>query len=382
MSAIGIACHSSFGGSVVVATELSNVLAERGHQVHVFAAEAPPRLELRAKGISFHQIKSPLHPLFPSGEYALALASQIAQVAHAAGLEVMHVHYGIPHATSAMLAQQMLGRRALKTVTTLHGTDVLTLGLDPAFFGVLRHSILHCDAVTVPSAYLKVMAEQNFSWPRDKAPIEVIANSVDVKRFRPAPTKDWERLASLFPAASFSPMPKVLIHNSNFRSLKRTDEVVRIFARVSEQVPSLLVFIGDGPDRAETQALVAQLKLERSVCFMGEQADVPWLLQSSDVFILPSETESFGLAALEALSCGVPVVATAVGGLPELISDATTGFLHAVGEVEAMSRSVVKLLRDDGLRAQFAAAARARVEQTWQRGPMVDRYEALYRSLQ
>ena len=381
MSSIGIACHSNFGGSVVVATELGMSLAERGHQVHVFGADVPPRLDVKAQGVTFHQVTSPLHPLFPTGEYALALASKIAQVASSEGLEVMHVHYGIPHATSAMLARQMLGGHAFNIVTTLHGTDVLTLGIDPAFYGVLRHSVLQSDAVTVPSAYLKAMAEQNFAWPRSKAPIEVIANSVDVKRFRPTATKDWERLAALFPRASFSPMPRVMVHNSNFRALKKTDDVVRVFARVKEHVPCVLVLIGDGPERKATEALVAELKLTDSVCVLGEQSDVPWLLQSSDVFILPSETESFGLAALEALSCGVPVVATAVGGLPELIADGVTGYLHPVGDVEAMARSVVTVLRDDELHARLAAAARASVEKTWQRGPMVDRYEALYRSL-
>ena len=382
MSSIGIACHSNFGGSVVVATELGMALAERGHQVHVFGAQVPPRLDVKAPGVRFHQVTSPRHPLFPTGEYALAMASKIAQVASSDGLEVMHVHYGIPHATSAMLARQMLGGdTAFSIVTTLHGTDVLTLGIDPAFYGVLRHSVLQSDAVTVPSRYLKVMAEQNFAWPREKAPIEVIANSVDVKRFRPTAIKDWERLAALFPRASFSPMPKVLVHNSNFRALKKTDDVVRVFARVKEQVPCVLVLIGDGPERQATEALVAALSLTDSVCVLGEQSDVPWLLQSSDVFILPSETESFGLAALEAVSCGVPVVATAVGGLPELIEDGVTGFLHPVGDVEAMASSVAALFTDEVMHARLSTAARASVEKTWQRGPMVDRYEALYRSL-
>ena len=381
MSAIGIACHSSFGGSVVVATELGMSLAERGHQVHVFGVDVPPRLDVSAPGVAFHQVQIPLHPLFPTGEYALALASKMAEVASSEHLDVMHVHYGIPHATSAMLARQMLGGRPFSIVTTLHGTDVLTLGIDPSFYGVLRYSVLQSDAVTVPSRYLKVMAEQNFAWPEKKTPVQVISNSVDVKRFRPAAVKDWERLAALFPRASFSPMPKVLMHNSNFRALKKTDDVVRVFARVHEQVPSVLVMIGDGPERRENEALIATLGLTDSVCLLGEQADVAWLLQSSDVFILPSQTESFGLAALEALSCGLPVVATAVGGLPELISHGVTGYLHPVSDFEAMARSVVALFRDDALHARVSAAARSSVEKTWQRGPMVDRYEALYRSL-
>ncbi len=379
MSAIGIACHSNFGGSVVVATELAMALAERAHQVHVFAAEVPPRFDANAKGITFHPVKSPQHPLFPTGEYTLALASSIADVGARTRLDVMHVHYGIPHATSAVLARQMLG--SLKIVTTLHGTDVLTLGLEPAFHSVLRHSILQSDAVTVPSRYLKVMAEKNFAWPSGKAPVRVVGNSVDVQRFRPAATKDWERLAALFPRAPFSPMPKVLVHNSNFRALKRVDDVVRVFDAVHRQVASVLLLIGDGPERAGTEALIAQLGLTDSVCMLGEQSDVPWLLQSSDVFILPSETESFGLAALEALACGVPVVATNVGGFSELVNDGVTGHLHAVGDVEAMAGSVVALFRDDAMRARFSAAARREVEQRWQRGPMIDQYEAVYRSL-
>ena len=377
---IGMVCHSNFGGSVVVATELAMSLSERGHELHVFAADVPPRLDTNRPGITFHQVASPLHPLFPTGEYALALASTLTEAARKTRLDVLHVHYGIPHATSAMLAKQMLGLSGPKVVTTLHGTDVLTLGMEPSFHVVLRHSILQADAVTVPSRYLKAMTERNFAWPASAPVIQVVGNSVDAQRFKPAATKDWERLAALFPRASFSPMPKVLIHNSNFRSLKRTEDVVRVFARAKEQVPAILVLVGDGPERAPTEALIAKLALSDSVCLLGERADVPWLLQSSDVFVLPSETESYGLAALEALSCGVPVVATSVGGLPELIADGSTGFLHDVGDIEAMSRSVVNVLRDDSLRARLGANARRAVEQTWQRGPMVDRYEAVYRS--
>jgi len=366
---------------VVVATELASALAERGHQVHVFAAEVPPRFDVNAAGLHFHLVKSPTHPLFPSGEYTLALASAIADVGAKTQLSVVHAHYGIPHSTGAVLAKQILGTRAPKVVTTLHGTDVLTLGLAPEFHSVLRYSILQSDAVTVPSRYLKVMAERNFAWPADQTPVRVIGNSVDVQRFRPVATKNWERLAALFPRASFSTLPKVLVHNSNFRALKRLGDVVEVFARVQREVPSVLLVIGDGPERAATEALVAKLGLSDSVSLVGEQADVAWLLQCSDVFILPSETESFGLAALEALSCGVPVIATSVGGLPELVADGVTGFLHPVGEVGAMARSVVTLFGDDAMRARFSAEARSQVEQRWQRGPMIDQYEAVYRSL-
>lgn len=381
MSTIGIACHSHFGGSVVVATELALALGERGHSVHVFAAQVPPRLAPHAQGITFHQVESPVHPLFPAGEYALALASKIVEVCRAAALEIVHVHYGIPHATSAVLARQILGSGTLKLVSTLHGTDVLTLGMEPAFFEVLRYSIMQSDAVTVPSQYLKRMTEQRFAWPTEARPIQVIANSVDAQRFHPTPAKDWERLAALLPSASFSPLPKVLVHNSNFRALKRTEDVIRVFAAVRAQVASVLVLMGDGPTRAATMALSQQLGLTEWVAFVGEQTEVPWLLQSSDVFLLPSEIESFGLAALEALSCGVPVVATSVGGLPELVQDGVTGFLHSMGDIEGLARSVVRLFRDDAMHGRLSAAARRDAEQTWQREPMVDRYESLYRSL-
>ncbi len=377
---IGIASHSNFGGSVVVATELGMALAERGHEVHYFSSQVPPRLDVNAPLITFHQVKSPEHPLFPSGEQAIALSSKIIEVAHSARLDVMHVHYGIPHAISAFLAQQVLGERAPRVVTTLHGTDVLTLGVDPAFFTTLRHAIVQSDAVTVPSQYLKGMAEKNFAWPSSRGSIQVIGNSVDVHRFRPVAAKNWERLAALLPNASFTPMPKVLTHNSNFRPLKRIDDVVKVFAKVRAQVPAVLLLIGDGPERAAITQQVASLGLTDSVSFVGEQDDVQWLLQSSDVFILPSQTESFGLAALEALSCGVPVVATSTGGLPELIKDGVTGSLHRVGDAGAMASSVTRLFTDEGLRARWSAAARASVEEKWQRGPMVDRYEAVYRS--
>ncbi len=376
---VGLACHAQFGGSVVVATELAIALAERGHEVHVFASDVPPRLDVRAPRVHFHAVQTPPHPLFPSGEYGLALASKITDVARAAPFDVMHVHYGIPHATSAFLAKTMLAAEhsRLRVVVTLHGTDVMTLGVDPAFHPVLRHSVLQADAVTVPSKYLKHLAEANFAWPADHPRIHVVGNSVDTRRFHAATDATPDGVRSLF---GHGPgQRKVLVHNSNFRALKRTEDVVRVFAQVRQQVPALLLFIGDGPTRPATEALANQFGLGDVTRFVGSRSDIAPLLQMSDVFMMPSEAESFGLAALEALACGVPVVATRVGGLPELLTDGVTGFLHDVGDVDGMSRSVVKLLQNDDVRRQFSTAARADVEARWRREPMVDQYEAVYR---
>ncbi len=365
---IGLTCHANFGGSGVIATELGLALAARGHEVHFICAHAPPRL-VEAPHVTLHEVPNPTHPLFPHGEFTLALASRLAEVSAQYALELLHVHYAIPLATSALLARELLGPRAPKLVTTVHGTDVLTLGLEPAFRPLVRQALLHSDLVTAPSRFLARVAHDELDL--GATAVEVLSNFVDTARFSPGP---GHRETFGFPEVP----PKLLCHNSNFRSLKRVQDVVRIFARVRQQTPCGLLLIGDGPERPSVEALVQAEGLAPWVRFLGEQRDILEALRSSDVFLLPSEVESFGLAAVEAMSCGVPVVASAAGGLPEVIADGVTGFLHPVGDLASMAQSTARLLQDSALHERTSTAARAWCLSRWQREPIVDAWEALY----
>lgn len=377
---IGMTCHSTVGGSAIVASELGAELARRGHAVHFIGARPPPRLDLHARGVHFHAVTAPSHPVFEDGQYALALASRMADVSRRESLDLLHVHYAIPHAVSAQLARRILCGGAPRIVTTLHGTDVTSIGQDPAFLPVTRLAVLESDAVTVPSAFLRSAAIEGLSLPASRE-VEVIPNFLDTARYAPA-APDWALLSELFGALwNAAAHPRVLLHNSNFRPLKRVPEVVRIFEAVRRRVPSVLVLIGDGPDRAEVERLIDALKLRDSVRLLGEKSEFVPLLQSADVFLLPSESESFGLAGLEALGCGVPVIGTRVGGIPEVVSDNQTGFLHPVGDINRMAENVIRALTDPGLHARLSAAARASVEKSFRREPIVDRYLKLYTRL-
>lgn len=345
---IGLVCHATLGGSGVIATELAEQLVARGHEVHVISSAKPPRL-LKAQ---LHLVKAPKHELFPGGEYTLALATKLAELSPS--LDVIHVHYAIPHAASAYLASRL--SPGPKHVTTLHGTDVLTLGRDPALHPVLKLAIGAGDAVTTPTKWLAEEAARTFG-----VRAEVIGNFVDTEHFRPGGKRT-----------------RTLIHHSNFRPLKRVEDVVRIFAEVVKQVPDArLTLVGDGPTRPEVERLARGLP----VTFAGEQLDVAPLLRDAAVFLFPSETESFGLAALEALSSGVPVIASRTGGLPELIDDGVNGYLQPVGDVAGMAARAVELLTDDAKQTRLASAARATAEARWRPEPHVARYEALYRRL-
>lgn len=360
---LGIACHASFGGSGVIATELALALAAHGHQVHLVAAHAPPRLPpALPERLTFHAVGSPVHPLFPHGEFTLALASALAELAPR--LDVLHVHYAIPLATSALLACELAGPRAPRLVTTVHGTDVLTIGQERAFRPLVKQALERSALVTAPSAWLAHQAVQGFGLDRA---VEVVPNFVDLERFRPRQARPGR--------------PPRLTHNSNFRALKRVQDVVEVFDRVRRVVPCELELLGDGPERPAVEAHVRALGLQGQVRFAGETTDVAPHLQASDVFLLPSEVESFGLAALEAMSCGVPVVASAVGGVPEVVRDGVTGFLHPVGDVEAMAASTLRLLQDRALHESMAREARSWCTAHWQRAPVVARWEALYRTL-
>lgn len=356
---IGLSCHSNLGGSAVIATELGLELARRGHEVHFICASAPPRL-VETKNVTLHEVKSPIHPLLPHGDFTLALASRLAEVTRAHRLELLHVHYALPLATSALLARGLLGTTAPRLITTVHGTDVLTLGLEPAFKPLVRQALLGADCVTAPSKFLAEAAQRDLEL--GGAPVEVVSNFVDTARFTPGSASNV----------------RVLTHSSNFRQVKRIQDVVRIFARVRERVPCELVLIGEGPERPAIEALITQLNLKPFVRMAGEQREVTSLLQHSSVFLLPSQVESFGLAALEAMSCGVPVVASDVGGIPEVITHGATGFLHPVGDIEAMAQSVLRLLQDAALHRRMSSAAREACLERWQVGPIVDAWEALY----
>lgn len=380
---VGIICYPTYGGSGIIATEIGAALAARGHRVHVVSYDVPARWEARAANLFFHAVEVRDYPLFPHAQYALALASRLVDVARWERLDLLHVHYAVPHATSAYLARQVLGPGAPKVITTLHGTDITLVGSDPTYLPITRFSILASDLVTAPSEYLRAASRERLDLPAE-APIEVIPNFVDTARFAPAARRDRARLCPLFSRAGAAAQAlcdasRVLVHISNFRALKRVGDVVEVFARVAAQTPAVLVMVGDGPDRVAAEARVRERGLAERVTFVGKQENFVDWLPHADAFLLPSETESFGLAALEALSCGVPVVASAVGGLPEVVADGECGFLHPVGAVADMAASVLRLFTDGALHARLAAAARARALARFRMEPAIDRYEAAYR---
>ena len=373
---IGVACYPSVGGSGIVATEIGLGLAGRGHDVHFIAYDVPARLAPHLHRATFHRVVWQDYPLLNLCPYPLALATKLAEVSTAHRLDLLHVHYATPHATSAFLARQLLGHRSPRIIITLHGTDITLVGRDPALLPVTRLSLLHSDALAVPSEYLRQAAHVELSLPT-ALPIEVIPNFVDADYFRPAPRRPEvlrERLG--LPAGA---PPPLLVHVSNFRPLKRVDDAVRILAAVRREIPAVLALVGDGPERPRAEALARELGLADVVRFLGAQLDFRDVLQQADAFLLPSETEGFGLAALEALACGVPVVGSRVGGLPEVVADGQTGFLCPPGDVPAMAAAVLRLLGDPELQRTMARAARESVERKWRREPLLDRWEAYYR---
>jgi N-acetyl-alpha-D-glucosaminyl L-malate synthase BshA len=363
---IGVACFSTFGGSGVIASEIGMAMARRGHHVVFFSDQPPARLDLSCPGISFHPVAALNYPVPAQSSYAVSLAAEMVEVAQTEKLDLLHVHYAVPHAFGAHLARQVLGAIAPKILTTLHGTDVTRIGADPKFTSLVRFAVLAGDGITAPSHWLAEEAHRQLDLPRESR-IEVIPNFVDTGRFCPAGEAPVAR--------------RVVTHVSNFRLLKRVEDVVRIFARVRGEMPAKLHLAGDGPERSHVEALVSLLGLADDVTFFGERVDVAKILQESDVFLLPSETESFGLGALEAMACGVPVVASNVGGLPEVVRDGETGFLASVGNIEAMAKHVRDLLADPDLHARMSRAARTRAEEHFQLEPAVDRYQAVYRRL-
>lgn len=369
---IGITCYPTYGGSGAVATELGLALARRGHQVHFICYASPFRLRSFMEGVFFHEVDvTGTYPLLEYYPYSLALAAKQHEVALRERLDVLHVHYAVPHATAAFLAHEMLeDRHALRVVTTLHGTDITLVGQARSFFTVTRFSIERSDAVTAVSQYLREETYRAFGCTGCE--IEVIPNFVNLEEYYPAAER--RRPAFVPPGA------KVLMHISNFRPVKRVVEVVRIFARVRREVPAVLVMVGDGPQRPEAEAEAERLGVSREVLCLGKLDTVADLLRSADLFLLPSASESFGVAALEAMACGVPVVASRVGGLPEVIVHGETGALLPPDDTAGMAAEAVAILSDHGRweRLRRGAAERARLFST---DRIVPQYEQLYERL-
>ena len=371
---IGITCYPTYGGSGVVATELGIELAAAGHEVHFISYSQPFRLSGRDDGIFYHEVPVSSYPLFEFPPYDLALASRMAEVAEFCNLDLLHVHYAIPHSVSALLARQMLAARGRKLpfVTTLHGTDITLVGLDRSYLPITRYSIQESDGVTSISRYLKEKTIADFDISR---PIEVIPNFVNCDVYTPIAEDELrERARSKFASSGEA----ILIHLSNFRPVKRVVDVVKVFAQVVREVPAQLILVGDGPDRSAAEWLAHDLKINDRVHFLGKQDRVNELLPLADLMILPSSMESFGLAALEAMACKVPAIATRVGGVPELVEDGVNGLLFPVGNVDAMAAGTISLLKDRARLDAMRDAARKDAQKRFCASLVIPRYVKFY----
>ncbi len=372
---IGITCYPTYGGSGVVATELGKSLAERGHEIHFVSSSLPFRLSHVAGNIFFHEVNVQSYPLFESPPYTLSLTSKMVDLAKHAGLDILHVHYAIPHATSAVTARQILASDGihLPVITTLHGTDITLIGQDPSFTPVVEWSIEESDGVTAVSNYLRQETYDHFDVEGD---IEVIPNFIDTDRFQRQDKGHFKQ--ALCPNGE-----KVIVHVSNFRPVKNAPQVVEIFHRVQQDVPSVkLLLVGDGPDRVPAERKARELGVYDDVRFLGKQDPIEEILSIADVFLMPSGSETFGLAALEAMACSVPTVVSDVGGLPELVNDGETGFLCPLDDLEAFTDRTRRLLTDDDLHASMAQAARDRAVNTFDIDRVVPLYEDYYQQVQ
>lgn len=368
---IAMICYPSYGGSGVVATELGKRLAERGHVVHFISYERPFKLDVFHENLFYHEVGVFDYPLFKFPPYSLALTGKIVEIAKWADLDVVHVHYAIPHTLSAHLAKQMLRDRRLPVVTTLHGTDITVVGHDEQFYDVTKFSIEVSDGVTAVSESLRRQTIEMFKIDRE---IRTIYNFVDPEEYKPVRCRELRR--------RFAPDDeKILVHVSNFRPVKRVHDVVEIFRRVNEKVPARLLLVGDGPDSPAAHNQVRELGLMERVRFLGKQERVVELLSMSDLFLLPSEKESFGLVALEAMACEVPVIASNAGGIPETVKDGETGFLFPVGRIEEMGAAAADILqkpeklREMGKRARFEAIKKFHIDD------IVSSYENYYENV-
>jgi len=364
---IGITCYPTYGGSGVVATELGKELANRGHDVHFISYALPIRLTMGDR-VHFHEVEVLTYPLFEYPPYDLVLATKMAEVMTRFDLDILHVHYAIPHSISAYLAKMMLSDRVVPFVTTLHGTDITLVGNDRSYLPITRFGIEKSDAVTAVSEYLRQRTVQEFQIERH---VEVVPNFVDCDVYGRATDRTLRKKFA-------SDEEGILIHISNFRPVKRVEDVLGIFARVRKQLKARLLMVGEGPERPKAEWLARTHGVSNDVIFVGKQSDMSDLLAISDVLLLPSELESFGLVALEAMACEVPVIATNVGGIPEVVRDGIDGFLHAVGDIDAMAQRCLSILADADLRRNLGRAARDRATREFCASKIVLRYEDLY----
>lgn len=377
---IGIVCFPSLGGSGIVATELAVDLSVRGHRVHVIASAPPSRTLPTCERLFLHEVPVPTHPALQYPPYALALAGTLVEVSSDHKLDIVHVHYAVPHATSAYLARQVLGAAAPRIVATLHGSDVTEIGSDPSLRATTRFSVVKADGVTVPSEFLKAEIYSKLGVPKERA-IEVIPNFVDTEHFSPIPLRDRSRFDALFASAGGDPEDRgapVLFHVSSFRPVKRVVDLVEVLAAVRGRMKARLMLVGDGPDRQRLMSRARELNVQQSVCLVGAHAEFVDYLRHADVFLLPSESESFGVAALEALSCGVPVVAYRVGGIPDVVVP-EVGRLVPPFDLKALAAATADILSDPSAREAMGRAARAHVTNHFRRVSAIDRYEDHYR---
>lgn len=352
---IGIVCYPTFGGSGVVATELGKALAEKGHKVHFITYSQPARLDFFSENLFYHEVSVSNYPLFDYPPYELALASKLVDVVKYEELDILHVHYAIPHASAAYMARQILASNGIHIpfITTLHGTDITLVGKDITYKPAVTFSINQSDGVTSVSEHLKEDTYLHFNIEND---IKVIPNFIDFRRFSLKPRDHFKK--AIAPDGE-----KIITHTSNFRAVKRVTDVVEVFAKIINKVPSKLLMVGDGPERVNAEQLCRKLGICEHVRFLGKQEAVEEILSISDLFIMPSENESFGLAALEAMACQVPVICSNAGGMPELNVHGVTGFMSNVGDVDDMARNAIYILEDDERLATFKAAALTRAKE-------------------
>lgn len=370
---IGIVCYPTFGGSGVVATELAKVLARKGHKIHVLSYAQPARLETLETNITYHEVSINSYPLFNYPPYALALASQMVNLIEYENLDLLHVHYALPHATSAYLAKQIMADRGITVpiVTTLHGTDITLVGRDPSYKHVVEFSIDKSDGVTAVSEYLKEETYANFEIKQD---IEVIPNFIDLERFK-------KSNKSHFKKAICPNDEKVVVHVSNFRKVKRVPEVVTVFSKIIEQgIGAKLLLVGDGPDRQKAEQQCRELGICEHTRFLGKLEEVEDVLSIADLFLIPSGSETFGLAALEAMSCSVPVISSNIGGLPEVNVEGETGYLCDLDDTDCMAKHAVNILTDEKLHSRLSENARKRAEQ-FNQDAIVTMYEDFYKEV-
>ena len=369
---IGIVCYPTFGGSGVVATELGMALADKGHEVHFITYNQPVRLDFLSHNLHFHQVVIEEYPLFEYQPYELALSSKMVEVVRKHDLDVLHVHYAIPHAYAAYMAKQMLKEKGLdiRVVTTLHGTDITLVGSHPTYKPAVEFSINNSDVVTAVSNNLKETTNKLFNITKD---IKVIYNFIDVEKYENAHKEECKRIALA------QPHERIFTHVSNFRPVKRVEDVVRVFGEVRKEIPSKLLMIGEGPERAKAEKLVKELKLSEDVFFLGNSTEVAKILCYTDVFLLPSQTESFGLAALEAMAAGTAVISTNTGGLPEVNIHGETGYLSNLGDVADMAKNAISIVKDDATLAKFKQNAKNHTKQ-FSLESILPVYEDIYKS--